>query len=73
MSSDLYIKQRDIDMNPVLKSLLIAAAMLLTSVFADFDTSPAALAEAAPFLWLAFVPWALAGQRSGCALAGAER
>ncbi len=57
-------------MTTIQRSLLIASAMLLTSVLAIFDIIPAAFAEYAPLFWLVFVPWTLAGEKSKCPVGG---
>lgn len=58
-------------MTTVQRSLVLAAAMLLTALAAIFDIIPAAFAEYAPLGLLVFLPWAISGERQ-CSLRKSE-
>lgn len=57
-------------MTTIQRSLLLAAAMMLTAVAAIFDYVPAAFAEYAPLAWLVLLPWAIGPNRAAKCRAG---
>jgi hypothetical protein len=63
MTNVLYIEKRRIDMHPLFKALLLAAAMMAIAVLAVFEIVPDKFAQFAPIALLALFPSVWMGRR----------